>query len=74
VYGRSRSKRKHTAKARFAEEDLLGVGLASVFLSHLYINANILPRQARDKHRETQKKDVANPTSEVVLPFQISAE
>jgi len=46
VYGRSRSKRKHTAKARFAEEDLLGVGLASV----------------------------ANPTSEVVLPFQISAE
>jgi hypothetical protein len=28
------------------------------FLSHLYIKTNILPRQARDKHRETtQKRD-----------------
>ena len=27
-----------------------------VFLSHLYINAIFLPRQARDKHRKTQKK------------------
>ena len=26
------------------------------FLSHLYINAIILPRQARDKHRENSKK------------------
>jgi hypothetical protein len=26
-------------------------------LSHLYINAIILPRQARDKHRENSKKD-----------------
>jgi hypothetical protein len=26
-------------------------------LSHLYINAIILPRQARDKHRETSKTD-----------------
>jgi hypothetical protein len=25
-------------------------------LSHLYFNANILPRQARDKHRENSKK------------------
>jgi hypothetical protein len=29
----------------------------TAFLSHLYIKTNILPRQARDKHREsTQKK------------------
>jgi hypothetical protein len=27
------------------------------FLSHLYIKVIILPRQARDKHRETSKKD-----------------
>jgi hypothetical protein len=26
-------------------------------LSHLYIKTNILPRQARDKHRENSKKD-----------------
>jgi hypothetical protein len=26
------------------------------FLSHLYIKINILPRQARDKHRENSKK------------------
>jgi hypothetical protein len=28
-----------------------------VFLSHLYIKTNILPRQARDKHGENSKKD-----------------
>ena len=28
-----------------------------VFLRHLYIKCIILPRQARDKHRETSKKD-----------------
>jgi hypothetical protein len=27
-----------------------------VFLSHLYINAVFLPRQARDKHRESTQK------------------
>jgi hypothetical protein len=27
-----------------------------LFLSHLYIKTNILPRQARDKHRENSKK------------------
>jgi hypothetical protein len=26
------------------------------FLSHIYIKANIVPRQARDKHRENSKK------------------
>ena len=26
------------------------------FLSHLYIKINILPRQARDNHRENSKK------------------
>ena len=26
------------------------------FLSHLYIKMNVLPRQARDKHRENSKK------------------
>jgi hypothetical protein len=28
----------------------------TVFLSHLYIKTNILPRQARDEHRENSKK------------------
>jgi hypothetical protein len=28
----------------------------TAFLSHLHIKTIILPRQARDKHRETQKK------------------
>eukprot|EP01046_Picozoa_sp_COSAG06_P039961 COSAG06_NODE_4784_length_3957_cov_4.801970_5_plen_93_part_00 len=28
----------------------------TAFLSHLYIRMNILPRQARDKHRENSKK------------------
>eukprot|EP01046_Picozoa_sp_COSAG06_P046017 COSAG06_NODE_6454_length_2925_cov_3.208776_3_plen_84_part_00 len=28
----------------------------TVFLSHLYIKTNILPRQALDKHRENSKK------------------
>jgi restriction endonuclease S subunit len=31
-------------------------GTKTGFLSHLYINAIFLPRQARDKHRETSKK------------------
>ena len=29
----------------------------TAFLRHLYIKTNILPRQARDKHRENSKKD-----------------
>jgi hypothetical protein len=28
----------------------------TAFLSHLYIKTNILPSQARDKHRENSKK------------------
>jgi hypothetical protein len=32
-------------------------GKKTTFLRHLYINAIILPRQARDKHRENSKKD-----------------
>ena len=31
-------------------------GEKTVFLSHLYIKTMILPRQARDKHRENSKK------------------
>jgi hypothetical protein len=31
-------------------------GKKTVFLSHLYIKIIILPRQARDKHRETTQK------------------
>jgi len=31
-------------------------GEKTVFLSHLYIKMMILPRQARDKHRENSKK------------------
>ena len=33
-----------------------------VFLRHLYINAMILPRQARDKHRESTQKETRFPT------------
>ena len=32
-------------------------GKKTVFLSHLYIKMLILPRQARDKHKENSKKD-----------------
>jgi hypothetical protein len=31
------------------------------FLSHLYIKINILPRQARDKHRENSKQSAVFP-------------
>jgi hypothetical protein len=34
-------------------------------LSHLYIKINILPRQARDEHRESTQKKV---------PFSLSAK
>jgi hypothetical protein len=34
----------------------------TAFLSHLYIKTIILPRQARDKHRENSKKDAVFPT------------
>jgi hypothetical protein len=36
----------------------------TAFLSHLYIKTNILPRQARDKHRENSK---TMPFSQVFL-------
>jgi hypothetical protein len=35
----------------------------TAFLSHLYIKTIILPRQARDKHRENSKKDAVFRTS-----------
>ena len=35
----------------------LSVRFSYVFLRHLYLKMNILPRQARDKHRENSKKD-----------------
>ena len=35
----------------------LGTCVKTAFLSHLYIKTNILPRQARDKHRESSKRD-----------------
>jgi hypothetical protein len=40
------------------------------FLSHLYIKINILPRQARDKHRENSKKDAVFRTSLLRGTFQ----
>ena len=36
----------------------------TAFLSHLYIKTIILPRQARDKHRENSKKDAVFRTVE----------
>jgi hypothetical protein len=45
--------------AGFTWLDKLGAGDRTVFLRHLYIQMMILPRQARDKHREsTQKRTV----------------
>ena len=38
------------------------------FLSHLYIKTIILPRQARDKHRENSKKDAVFGTGMIQLP------
>jgi hypothetical protein len=35
---------------------ILSKGEKTVYLSHLYIKTIILPRQARDKHRENSKK------------------
>jgi hypothetical protein len=35
----------------------LGTCVKTAFLSHLYIKTNILPRQARDEHRESSKRD-----------------
>eukprot|EP01046_Picozoa_sp_COSAG06_P068701 COSAG06_NODE_18392_length_889_cov_47.982278_1_plen_246_part_10 len=34
-----------------------GFGNKTVFFSHVYFKMNILPRQARDKHRENSKRD-----------------
>jgi hypothetical protein len=46
-----------------ADEDVMEVIASHInrcgkrhFLRHLYIKTNILPRQARDKHRENSKK------------------
>ena len=43
--------------AGFTWLDKLGAGDRTVFLRHLYIQMMILPRQARDKHRESTQKD-----------------
>jgi hypothetical protein len=49
-----RQKQKWCSVFRFP---FLVIGFGSVFLSHSCLKTNILPRQARDKHREsTQKK------------------
>jgi hypothetical protein len=44
----------------------------TAFLSHLYIKCVILPRQARDKHRENSKKDAVFPTAETYLFCNLS--
>jgi hypothetical protein len=46
---------KHQGKP--SGDRTLLVSKNGVFLSHLYIKTNILPRQARDKHGENSKKD-----------------
>ena len=45
---------KHQGKP--SGDRTLLVSKNGVFLSHLYIKTNILPRQARDKHGENSKK------------------
>ena len=39
----------------------------TAFLSHVYIKTIILPRQARDKHRENSEKDAVFRTAGLVL-------
>jgi len=48
----------------------------TAFLSHLYIKTNILPRQARNKHRENSKKHavVRTSCSCCFFEFRIPAE
>jgi hypothetical protein len=41
----------------------------TAFLSHLYITAIILPRQARDKHRESTQKKMPFFAPLVVAPY-----
>jgi len=41
---------------------LAGLVRKMVFFSHIYIKMLILPRQARDKHRENSKKDCRFPS------------
>ena len=51
------------SRACLGKRSVLGIKWRknSVFLSHLYIKTNILPRQARDKHRETSEKGQVYP-------------
>jgi hypothetical protein len=39
------------------------------FLRHLYIKTNILPRQARDKHRKNSKKGCHNNAAAIPLCY-----
>ena len=41
------------------DSNLFGMGQKTPFLRHLYIKYMILPRQARDKHRESTQKRMA---------------
>ena len=41
----------------------------TAFLSHLYIKTIILPRQARDKHRENSKKDAVFRTAAALARY-----
>jgi len=41
----------------------------TAFLRHLYIKTNILPRQARDKHRENSKKDAVFRTIDSIQAY-----
>jgi hypothetical protein len=48
----------------------LGQGEKTVFLSHLYIKTMILPRQARDKHRENSKKRAFSHQASTVMELR----
>jgi hypothetical protein len=52
--------------------DIVPILRKTAFLRHLYIKTIVLPRQARDKHRENSKKDAVFRTSAsaVMLPGQ----
>jgi hypothetical protein len=60
-----------TLKDRFFTFDpVVHPGLRkTAFLSHLYIKTIILPRQARDKHRENSKKDAVFRTCRKRVPL-----
>ena len=71
--GRDEERGVYTRKTQDAWEAIMTPGKNTVLLSHFYIKTIILPRQARDKHRENSKKDAVFRTNDHTLPQPILA-